>query len=71
MKMLMYKFTDAELRLYDALLTVSFDDEFIEGIMCICDFEADQKALAAFIDNNPSIRNDEILKKAIHLKSIF
>ena len=67
----MYKFTDAELRLYDALLTVSFDDEFIEGIMCICDFEADQKALAAFIDNNPSIRNDEILKKAIHLKSIF
>lgn len=71
MKMLMYKFTDAELRLYDALLTITFDDEFIEGIMCLCDFEADQKALADFIDNNPSIRNDEILKKAIHLKSIF
>ena len=60
----MEKFTATELNLFDALLTITFDDEFIDGIMCVCDFEDDKKDLTEFIDRDGKVTCSDVLYRA-------
>lgn len=56
-----------ELKLYDALITVSDDDDFIIGAMTNVDHDDDRKALIKFIEAGENVTYSNVLLESVIL----
>ena len=60
-KIMNEEFTQLELELYDALLTVSDDVDFLFGTMCAAMYDEDRQSIIEFIKKGDNVTYDNVV----------
>jgi hypothetical protein len=55
------EFTELELKLFDALLTVSDEDDFLFGTMCATIHDEDRQSIIDFIEKGEHVTYDNVV----------